>query len=181
MKITLRQWIEKCISFKYISNFSIIIGILAYYTNLYSIFFILASLIITNCIVIIILEFYNFDELFNKIVIYCGDGNGDGDGDGNSDGNCDGDGGIKMQFMILNTLWHVLPVIWLYYILNKDRLISVFKPNFIAVFFQAVILSLIYFYFGSTNKIYGNINYLGYLILYYIILLAVCCNLYLIK
>jgi hypothetical protein len=165
MEITLRQWIESCLSFKYISNSSIIICLIAYYTNAYSLFFILAPIVITNLILILFLEYNSLDELVNTVfnlqkatkkeVEY-----------------------IKTQFVILNTLWHALPVLWLYYILNKDNLIYVFKPNFMGVFLQCCAICLIYFYFGSKNMIYGDINYSSYLILYLITLLSVSSYLY---
>ena len=51
MDISFKEGVKKWlsyISFRYISNFSIIVCIFAYYTNEYSIFFILAALVITN-------------------------------------------------------------------------------------------------------------------------------------
>ena len=65
--ITLRQWIEKCFTFKYISNFSIIICILAYYMNAIDIVFVLAPLIITNLILILVLENIDLNKLIYNL------------------------------------------------------------------------------------------------------------------
>jgi len=166
MEITLRQWIESCLSFKYISNSSIIICLIAYYTNAYSLFFILAPIVITNLILILFLEYNSLDELVNTVFNLQKATKKEVED-------------IKTQFVILNTLWHALPVLWLYYILNKDNLIYVFKPNFMGVFLQCSVICILYFYFGSKNMIYGNINYSSYFILYLITLLGVCSYLYL--
>ena len=164
MEITFRQWIESCLSFKYISNFSIIGCIIAYYTNAYQIFFILAPLLINNLIFTFILEWFDLDELVKSVfalqdtpqnISY-----------------------IKNQFVILNTLWHLIPVLWLYHILNKEHLIDIFKPNFMGIYLEASVISLIYFYFGSKNMVYGDINYSCYLIFYFLVLLGICCYLY---
>jgi hypothetical protein len=165
MEITLRKWIDSCLSFKYISNFSIIASIIAYYTNAYTIFFILAPIIITNLIFILILEYNNLDTLVKTLfhlenISYQELQN------------------IKFKFVILNTIWHILPIFWLYHILNKENIIYIFKPNFMGIFLQSCIICIIYFYFGSINRIYGNINYSSYLVIYLILLLGVCIYLY---
>jgi hypothetical protein len=172
MEITFRQWIESCLSFKYISNFSIIACIIAYYTNAYQIFFILAPLLITNLIFTFILEWFNLDELVKSVFALQ---NTQQNTIQNTIQNLSY---IKNQFVILNTLWHLLPVLWLYHTLNKEHLINIFKPNFMGMYLEAGVISLIYFYFGSKNMVYGDINYAGYLILYFLVLLSVCCYLY---
>ena len=163
--ITLRQWIEKCFTFKYISNFSIIICILAYYMNAIDIVFVLAPLIITNLILILVLEYIDLDKLIYNVFR-------------NDNITRDELHNIRLPFLILNTLWHLLPVIWLYYIYTTNNLIYIYKPNFMRVFLQGCIICLIYFYFCSKNLVYGNINYLMYLILYFILLLSICSYLY---
>ena len=184
MDISFKEGVKKWlsyISFRYISNFSIIVCIFAYYTNAYSIFFILAALVITNLILILFLEYFDLDKLFIGISnINNANANIRGLKDSDSN-NIDLYNYSKMQFVIFNTLWHIIPVIWLYYIFNKDNLIYTFKPNFMTIFFQASIIILIYFYFGSKNMVYGDINYAGYLIIYCIILLGVSYSLYVIK
>ena len=163
--ITLRQWIEKCVSFKYISNFSIIICILAYYMNAISIVFVLAPIIITNLIFILILEYIDLDKIIYNVFR-----------NDNLTRNELND--IRLPFLILNTLWHLLPVIWLYYIYITHNLIYIYKPNFMGVFLQGCILGIIYFYFCSKNLVYGDINYSMYSILYVITLLSICSYLY---
>ena len=168
MEITFRQWIESCLSFKYISNFSIIGCIIAYYTNAYQIFFILAPLLITNLIFTFILEWFDLDELVKSVFALQ---NRQQDAPQNLSY-------IKNQFVILNTLWHLILVLWLYHILNKEHLINIFKPNFMGIYLEASVISLIYFYFGSKNMVYGDINYSCYLIFYFLVLLGICCYLY---
>lgn len=165
MEITLRKWIESCLSFKYISNFSIIACLIAYYTNAYSIFFILAPIIITNFFLILILEYNDLDTLINTVFNLENASKKDIET-------------IKTQFVILNTIWHILPIVWLYHILNKDNLIYVFKPNFMGIFLQCCFIIVVYFYFGSINQLYGDINYASYLVVYLVILLGVCIGLY---
>jgi len=170
MEITVRQWIESCISFKYISNFSIIVCIIAYYTNAYQIFFILAPLLLTNLIFTFILEWFNLEELVKSVFNI--------ENIPLNKNTLQNIKYIENQFFILNTLWHLIPVLWLYYILNKEQLIDIFKPNFMGIYLKSAVIGLIYFYFGSKNMVYGNIDYSCYLIFYFMVLLAVCCHLY---
>ena len=172
MEITLRQWIESCLSFKYISNFSSIVCIIAYYTNAYQIFFILAPLMITNLIFTFILEWFDLDELVKGVFAI------QNHSQNTQQNTIQNISYIKNQFLILNTFWHIIPVLWLYHILNKEHLINIFKPNFMGMYLEASVISIIYFYFGSKNMVYGDINYSGYLILYFLVLLGVCCYLY---
>jgi hypothetical protein len=164
MEITLRKWLESCLSLKYISNFSIIICIIAYYTQAYSIFFILAPLIITNLIIILLLEYNNLDTLVETIF--------------HLENNSPDLESIKTQFVIFNTIWHILPVFWLYHIITKENIINLFKPNFMGIFLQSCSIGILYFYFGSSARIYGNINYTGYMVIYLVVLLGVCIWLY---
>ena len=172
MEITFRQLIESCLSFKYISNFSIIICIISYYVNAYHIFFILTPLVITNLIFTFILEWFDLDELVKSVFTI------QNTIQNHSQNKPQNISYIKNQFLILNTFWHIIPVLWLYYILNKEHLINIFKPNFMGMYLEASVISIIYFYFGSKNMVYGDINYAGYLILYFLVLLGVCCYLY---
>ena len=163
--ISLRQWIDKSVSFKYISNFSIIICILAYYMNAIDIVFVLAPIIIVNLIFILVLEYIDLDKIIYNVFR-----------NNNLTRNELKD--IRLPFLILNTLWHLLPVIWLYYIYTTYNLIYIYKPNFMGIFLQGCIICIIYFYFCSKNLVYGDINYSMYSILYFITLLSICSYLY---
>ena len=169
MEITLYNWfdiwLECCLSFKYISNFSIIVCIIAYYTHAYSIFFILAPIIITNLFLVIILEYNDLDTLVKTIFHL-------------ENATPKELENIKTQFVLFNTIWHILPLFWLYHILTKENIIYVFRPNFMAIYLQCCFIGVLYFYFSSISKIYGDINYNGYLVMYLVVLLGVCIWLY---
>ena len=123
-KITLRDWFESCVSFKYLSNFSIIVCVLAYYTNVYWIFFLCIPLIIANLILIVLLEYNDLDTLV-KSVFNLENGDARDASDSPNSINCMPKS--KLLFVILNTLWHIVPLLWLRYILDKDNLIYIFK------------------------------------------------------
>ncbi len=159
--ITSRKWFELLVSMKYISNASIWCLFLTYYTQAYTIFLYLIPIVITNCIVIILLEWFQGDELVRGVL-------------GNHI-----EANDKMKFLMLNTIWHLIPLLWLWYILQKDNVIEVFHPNFLGVFLASAIFCIIYFYFASNGNYYGNINYTTYMIIYLIILLSVCVSLFL--
>ena len=110
--ISLRQWIDKSVSFKYISNFSIIICILAYYMNAIDIVFVLAPIIIVNLIFILVLEYIDLDKIIYNVFR-------------NNKLTRNELKDIRLPFLILNTLWHLLPVIWLYYIYTTYNLIYI--------------------------------------------------------
>ena len=82
------------------------------------------------------------------------------------------------KFTLFNFLWHFLPVLWIIYILEKDDIIKIFHPDLIHTFLKSLIIPSIYYYFEKDAEIYGNINYICYLIIYIIILLGVCNYLY---
>ena len=158
--------INSILSFRYISNVSIIISIIAYYMNAYEILFIFAPLVIVNFIVISYILFTNLDNLMKTILIKYLPEKEDRDK-------------YKLSFVILEILWHILPVIWLFYIFDKDNLIKLFRPNFMGIYFKSVLVPILYYYYESNEKIYGNINYLMYFICYIILLLSSCIYLYL--
>lgn len=170
MDVPLIKWLKMCLSFRYISNFSIFIMILSYYMNAYDIFLLMIPLVITNFIVVMALQYFNIDEL---LVAVFDINSGDKEKDKKYLES------VKPQFLLLNTLWHILPLIWIYYILGRDNLIHVFKPNFMKIFLQAMCIGLLYFYFSSSAKLYGAINYVAYMLGYITILLGVCVYLYL--
>ena len=61
-------WIKSMLSFKFISNLSIIITIIAYYMNAYELFFIFSPLIIVNFILISLILFTNLDDFMKTIL-----------------------------------------------------------------------------------------------------------------
>jgi hypothetical protein len=158
--------IKSGLSFRYISNLSIIISFLAYYMNAYEILFIFAPLLIVNCILISYILFTNLDDLMCNILMHYLPEKEDRDS-------------YKIVFVILFILWHILPIVWLFYILDKDNLIKLFRPNFMGIYFKSILIPIVYYYYESNNHIYGNINYLMYFIAYIILLLSSCIYLYL--
>ena len=151
--LTLR-YIKLGLTFKFISNLSIIICFLAYYMNAVDIVFILAPLIIVNFLVITLILIFDYDAFMIEF-------NGDG-----------------TTFVLFAIIWHLLPMFWLLYILQKDDIIKLFHPNFITIFLQSIILPIIYYYYEIDLKVYGDINYPFYTIIYLLLLLATCYYLY---
>ena len=56
------------VSFRFISNLSIIVSIIAYYMNAYDILFIVAPLVIVNCILIVYIMVTDLDEVMKGIL-----------------------------------------------------------------------------------------------------------------
>jgi hypothetical protein len=166
--ISSKKWLELILSLKYISNASIFGIVISYYTQAFPIFLILIPVVITNFIVILVIQWYNSKELV-KVTLELNDNNND---------NSDELEKYQTKFIILNTLWNLLPLLWLYYILQKDNIIVLFKPNFMGSFLSGAIFSIIYFYFASNGSYYGNIDYSRYMIIYIVILLSVSISLY---
>ena len=159
-------WIKSMLSFRFISNLSIIVSIIAYYMNAYEILFIVAPLVIVNCILIVYIMVTDLDEVMNGIL------------EKNLPRKKDRDT-YKCIFVLFILLWHFLPILWLYYIVVKDNLIKYFRPNFMGIYFKSLIIVIVYYYYESNEKIYGNLNYLFYFIIYIILLLGICIYLYL--
>lgn len=157
----INTFLKACLSFQYLSNFAIITSLLAYYTNAIIIFFITIPIIITNFIIIMLIQFYDYDELIKGIFT-----------------NITMDNYSKNIFFIINTIWHILPLLWLYNIITRDNIIHIFRPNFINIFFQCLIIIIPYFYYSSTLKLYGNINYLFYSGIYLVTLFLICYYIY---
>ena len=61
-------YIKACISFRYLTNISFIVCMLAYYMNAIDIFFIFAPLVIVNFIMINIVQVFNFNELIIGLI-----------------------------------------------------------------------------------------------------------------
>ena len=158
-------WIKSMLSFRYISNLSIIISIIAYYMNAYELFFIFSPLIIVNFILISCILFTNLDNFMKTILENYLPTKTDRDN-------------YKLQFIIFIIVWHLLPIIWLFYILEKENLIKIFRPNFMGIYLKSILIPILYYYYESNDYIYGNINYLLYLIMYIILLLSVCVYLF---
>jgi len=66
--LPLSFWIKSMLSFRFISNLSIIVSIIAYYMNAYEILFIFSPLIIVNFIIISYILFTNLDTFMDKIL-----------------------------------------------------------------------------------------------------------------
>ena len=164
LNFNLKAFIKSCISFRYLSNFAIIASLLAYYTNAISIFFITIPIMITNFIIIMIIQIYDYNELLNGIFSLALTTAEIAD--------------IKNTFFIINIIWHVVPLLWLYKILDNDNIIYIFRPNFINIFFQSLAITIPYFYYSSTMKVYGNINYLYYCGIYIGIMFVICYSIY---
>lgn len=164
--IPLSVWIQSILSFRFISNFTIIVSIIAYYMNAYEILFIVSPLMIVNFILITYILFTNLDTFIKKIFEKYLPEKNDRDN-------------YKTQFVILITLWHLLPIFWLFYILEKDNLVKYFRPNFMGMYLKSIIIPILYYYYENNEQLYGNINYLIYFIFYIILLLGVCIYLYL--
>jgi hypothetical protein len=159
-------WIKSMISFRFISNLTIIISIIAYYMNAYEILFIFAPLLIVNFILISCILFTNLDDFMKTLLEKYLPSKTNRDN-------------YKLLFIIFTIVWHLLPIIWLFYILEKDNLIKLFRPNFMGLYLKSILIPILYYYYESNEYVYGNINYLLYLILYIILLLGVCIYLYL--
>ena len=164
-QITFLDWVKLGISFRYLSNLSIIGVIISYYTNAYEFFFIFAPLLITNAILNIILLICNLDELVNGAF-------GDILPDVKDREN------IKFEFVMFNLIWHIVPLIWLYSILQRDSLISVFRPNFMGVYLKSSIIPIVYYYYLGGVQVYGDVDNMKYFVMYMILLLGTCVFLY---
>ena len=165
-KLPFSFWINSMLSLRFISNLTILVCILSYYMNAYKILFIFTPLLIINLIVITSILFTNSDDFINNIIQKYFVNKEDIEK-------------YKVQIIIVIILWHLLPIVWLFYILNKYNLIKLFRPNFMGIYFKSISIAILYFYYQSNEKLYGNINYLLYFIYYIILLLSTCIYLYL--
>ena len=165
-KLPFSFWINSMLSLRFISNLTILVCILSYYMNAYKILFIFTPLLIINLIVITSILFTNSDDFINNIIQKYFVNKEDIEK-------------YKVQIIIVIILWHLLPIVWLFYILNKYNLIKLFRPNFMGIYFKSISIAILYFYYQSNEKLYGNINYLLYFIYYIILLLTTCIYLYL--
>jgi hypothetical protein len=157
--ITLKMLLKMVLDVKYLSNISILGLLITYYTNSYHGFMLFLPLVITNFIVVIILQWLDLDKYMKKIF-------GDGNGESKS---CN-----ELAFVTLNTLWHIIPCLWVYHLLQRDNWIAIFRPNFMYVFLASSVIAIIYFYFSAQLELYGDVNYMRYGVMYMIVLLGVC-------
>lgn len=157
--ITLKMLLKMCLDVKYLSNISILGLLITYYTNSYHGFMLFLPLVITNFIVVIILQWLDLDKYMKKIF-------GDGNGESKTSN--------ELAFVTLNTLWHIIPCLWVYHVLQRDNWIAIFRPNFMYVFLASSIIAIIYFYFSAQLELYGDVNYIRYGMMYMIVLLGVC-------
>jgi|LakMenE18May11ns_1017337.scaffolds.fasta_scaffold08954_1 hypothetical protein len=158
--------IKSIFTFRYISNLAIFVSLIAYYTNAYDIFFHFVPLLIVNFIMIMFMIFYNLDELMNM------------DNLKNRFPEKKDRDELKPLVVLFIILWHVIPLLWLIYILQSQDIIKIFHPNFMGIFLKSSLIPISYAYFESKLQVYGDINYLAYYIVYFILLFATCVYLY---
>ena len=122
--LPLSFWFKSALSFRYISNLSIFVSIIAYYTNAYDIFFHFIPLVIVNFIIIMFMQFYNLDEFIKGLL---------------NDRLLDKKNRdeVKPQIVLFITLWHLIPLLWLIYILQSQDIIKIFHPNFMGIFLKS--------------------------------------------
>jgi hypothetical protein len=160
-----KKWVSIALSMKYITNATIVASLVGYYTQAYWIFLVSVPLLITNAIVITLLEWFNSYELTAAVLDI-------------PTSQPDLIKALNVKFTFINMVWHLIPLIWVWYILGKDDLIEVFRPNFMGCFLAGVLFGIGYFYFASQGKYYGDIDYLWYMVVYVIILFSVCISVY---
>ena len=159
-------WIKSMLSFRFISNLSIIVSFIAYYMNAYEVLFILAPLVITNCMIITYMLITDLDELMKGLLEKELPNKKDRDN-------------YKCMFVICMLLWHFLPILWIFYVFDKEHLVNYFRPNFMGTYFKSLLIAILYYYYESNIKLYGDMNYLVYFVIYIILLLGICIYLYL--
>ena len=154
-----KKWISLTLSMKYITNATILASLVGYYTQAYWIFLFSIPLLITNALVITLVEWFNPNELIAAVLDI-------------PTSRAEIIEANKPRFIFLNTVWHWIPLVWVWYILGRDNLIEVFRPNFMGCFLAGAAFGIGYFYFASQGKYYGEINYSWYMVVYIIILLT---------
>jgi hypothetical protein len=168
MEPSSKKWISLALSMKYITNATIFVAVMGYYTQAYWIFLVSIPLLITNAILITLLEWFNSNELISAVLDIP-----------STPANLDIINSNKIKFVFLNTIWHWLPLAWMWYILQRDNLIDIFRPNFMGIFLADAAFAIGYFYFASQGHYYGNINYAWYMVVYVIVLFTACVSIYL--
>lgn len=160
-----KKWLSLALSMKYITNITILASIIGYYTQAYWIFLVSIPLLITNAIVMTLVEWFNSYELTAAIL----------------DIPASQPELIKasnVKFTFINIFWHWVPLTWVWYILARDNLIEVFRPNFMGCFLAGAAFGICFFYFASNGKYYGEIDYLWYMVVYVIVLITASISIY---
>ena len=163
---------KNLLSLRYISNLSIIVTILSYYMNAFDVLFIFIPLLFVNLIIITLLQIFNYDDLMDSLL----------DNSSLVGSNEKDEPNTKNKYILYSiflTLLHLLPIVWIMYILQSQELVKIFHPNYMGVFLQSCVVPIIYYYYESTMHIYGKkINYLAFLIIYIWLLMVMCFYLY---
>ena len=159
--ISIWFYIKSALTFKFISNLSIVICILSYYMNAFELFFVFMPLVIVNLLIILLIQICDFDKLMIGLL-------------GKLIPNKIQRDKIIPNFALFLNIWHMAPVLWIIYILQNDDLIKIFHPNFMSIFSKSIIIPIIYYYYEHELKVYGDINESFYLIIYILLLLAIC-------
>ena len=165
MEPSSKNWLSLALSMKYITNATILASVIGYYTKAYWIFLVSIPLLITNAIVILLLEWFNSYKLTAAVLDIPAS-------------RLDLINASNVKFIFINTIWHWLPLVWVWYILGRDNLIEVFRPNFMGCFLAGATFGIGYFYFASQGKYYGEIDYPLYMLVYIIVFFTVCINIY---
>lgn len=165
MELSSKKWLSLVLSMKYINNIIIFASVIGYYTQAYWIFLVSIPLLITNAIVFTLLVWFNANKLTAAILDI-------------PVSQLERIEANKTMFIFLNTVWHWLPLAWVWYVLDKDNLIDIFRPNFMGLFLASAAFVIGYFYFASQGKYYGEIDYSWYMVVYVIILFTVCVSVY---
>jgi len=160
-----KKWLSLALSMKYMTNITILASIVGYYTQAYWIFLVSIPLLITNAFVMTLLEWFNSYELTAAVLEI-------------PSSRPDLIKASQLKFIFINTVWHWIPIAWMWYILGKDNLIEVFRPNFMGCFLVEAAFGIGYFYFASQGKYYGDIDYSWYMVVYVIVLLTACISVY---
>ena len=163
--ISIWFYIKSGLTFKYISNLSIIVCILSYYMNAFDLFFIFMPLVIVNLLIIVLMQICDFDKLMFGLL-------------GKSIPNKMQRDMIIPKFTLIFNIWHLVPVLWIIYILQNDDIINLFHPDFMTIFAKSILVPIVYYYYEYELKVYGDINALFYLIIYILCLLATCFYLF---
>ena len=163
--ISIWFYIKSGLTFKYISNLSIIVCILSYYMNAFDLFFIFMPLVIVNLLIIVLMQICDFDKLMIGLLSKTIPNKMQRDM-------------IIPKFALIFNIWHLAPVLWIIYILQNDDIINLFHPDFMTIFAKSILVPIVYYYYEYELKVYGDINALFYLIIYILCLLATCFYLF---
>ena len=157
LDITFLDWIKFVLSFRYISNISIVVAVLAYWMQAYEVFFICIPLIITNFVGFVLLTIFDLDKYMQGIL-------------GRVTNDLEVINSYKPHFVIFNIIWHTVPLFWIYSVLTRENLVQLFRPNFMSMFLKSALVAIVYFYYERDIEPYGKVDYLWYFIVYMMVL-----------